>query len=139
MPPGSSPSPSSRGEHSIPFDHSPRILRRCDLHAVGHRRADRGQRDQVADGHVERAAADLQRLAVAGIDVDQLDPVGVGVRPQVSSTRATTMPSSSAPSGRAPRPASAEIARAASPSAAGVASSIGANSRNQDSSTFMRT
>ena len=28
MPAWSSPSPSSRGEHSMPFDHSPRILRR---------------------------------------------------------------------------------------------------------------
>ena len=59
-----------------------------DLHAVGHRRAERGQRHEVADGHVERAAADLQRLAVAGVDVDELDLVGVGVRRAASSTSA---------------------------------------------------
>jgi hypothetical protein len=54
-----------------------------DLQAVGHGGADGGQRHQIADRHVERTAADLQRLAVAGVDVDQLDPVGVGVGTQV--------------------------------------------------------
>ena len=58
-------------------------LAALDLHAVGHHGAERGQRHEVADRHVERAAADLQGLAVAAVDVDELDPVGVGVRPQV--------------------------------------------------------
>ena len=55
----------------------------ADLHAAGHDRAERGQGHEVADRHVERAAADLQRLAVAGVDVDELDLVGVGMGAQV--------------------------------------------------------
>ena len=54
-----------------------------DLHAVGHDGADCGERDQVADRHVECAAADLQRFAVAHVDVDELDLVGVGVGSQI--------------------------------------------------------
>ena len=52
----------------------------ADLHAVGHGGAQRGQRHEIAGGHVEGAAHDLQRLAVAGVDVDQVDLVGVGMR-----------------------------------------------------------
>ena len=55
-------------------------LAATDLEAVGHDRADGGQRNQVAGSHVEGTARDLQRLAVTGIDVDELDLVGVGVR-----------------------------------------------------------
>ena len=58
-------------------------LATLDLHAVAHDGAEGGQRHVIADGHVERTAADLQRLAVAGIHVDQLDLVGVGVRSEV--------------------------------------------------------
>src|SRR3546814_10220153 len=39
-------------------------------------RADGGQRHEVAGGHVERAAADLERLAVTGVDEDLVDLVG---------------------------------------------------------------
>ena len=38
-----------------------------------------GQRHQVAGLHVERPATDLQCLAVAGVDIDQLDAVSGGV------------------------------------------------------------
>ena len=58
-----------------------------DLHAVGHDRADRGERDQVADRHVERTAAHLERLPVASVDIDELDLVGVGVRSEVEHLR----------------------------------------------------
>ena len=51
------------------------------LQAAGHDRAQGGQGDQVARLHVERATADLQRLAVAGVNVDEMDPVGGGVGP----------------------------------------------------------
>ena len=50
-----------------------------DLHAAGHHGADGRQWHQVTGDHVRRAAADLQRHAVAGIHVDQADAVGVGV------------------------------------------------------------
>ena len=40
-----------------------------NLHAVGHRRPQGGQRNEVAHRHVERPAADLQRLTIAGVDV----------------------------------------------------------------------
>jgi hypothetical protein len=55
-------------------------LAAADLQAAGHGRADGGQGDQVAGRHVERPAGDLQRLAVASVDIDQVDLVGVGVR-----------------------------------------------------------
>jgi hypothetical protein len=53
-----------------------------DLHPSGHDRAEGREGDQVALGHVEGTAGDLQGLAVAGVDIDQLDLVGVGVRAQ---------------------------------------------------------
>ena len=62
----------------MPLDTSPGQLAALDLHAAGHRRAERGERHEVAHRHVERATADLERLAVAGVDRDQLDLVGVG-------------------------------------------------------------
>ena len=61
MPAWSSPRPSSRrrAQHAVgPL--APQLAA-LDLHAAGHRGAERGQRHEVADGHVERAAADLQR------------------------------------------------------------------------------
>ena len=54
-----------------------------DLHAVGHDGANRRERDQVTHAHVERATADLQSLAVAGVDLHELDLVGVGMRREV--------------------------------------------------------
>ena len=83
MPAWSSPSPSSRRGAQHAVGPLAAHLAAGDLHAVGHGRAERGERHQVAHGHVEGAAADLEGLAVAGVDVDQLDPVGVGVGPQV--------------------------------------------------------
>jgi hypothetical protein len=55
-------------------------LATLDLHAARHDGAEGRQRHEIADRHVERAAADLERLAVAGVDVDELDAVGLGVR-----------------------------------------------------------
>ncbi|KAG1647761.1 hypothetical protein GQR58_030342 [Nymphon striatum] len=54
-----------------------------DFHAVGHSGADGGERDQIADGHVERAAAHLQRLPVASIDLNNLNLVGIRMWRQV--------------------------------------------------------
>ena len=54
-----------------------------DLQAAGHDGTECGEGHEVPDRHVERSAADLQRLAVAGVDVDQLNPVGLGVSPQL--------------------------------------------------------
>ena len=79
MPSWSSLRPSSRPEQSIPFDHSPRSLRAGDGATVGHRGTHRGQRHEVAGRHVEGAATDLQRLAVTGVDVHELDAIGVGM------------------------------------------------------------
>ena len=70
-----------RAEHAVgPFAAH---LAAGDLHAVGHHRADRRQRHQDARLQVGGAAGDLQRLPVAGVDVDQADAVGVGVGPDV--------------------------------------------------------
>ena len=60
MPPWSSPKPelARRAEHAVrPL--APQLAA-LDLHAVRHHRAERGQRHEVADRHVERAAADLR-------------------------------------------------------------------------------
>ena len=73
MPAWSSPRPSSRRRAQHAVRPLAAQLAALDLHAVGHHRAERGQRHEVADRHVERAAADLERLAVAGVDVDELD------------------------------------------------------------------
>ena len=63
-----------RAEHPVGPDAG--HLAAADLHPVGHGRADGGQGHEVASRHVERAAADLQRLAVAGVDDDLVDLVG---------------------------------------------------------------
>ena len=52
---------------------------RSIVRAVGHRRAERGQRHDVAGVHVERTAPDVALGAVAGVDVHALDLGGVGV------------------------------------------------------------
>ena len=93
MPAWSSPRPSSRGEQSMPFDHSPRILRRPISMPFGIMvpRVASGTRSPAA--MLNAPQHDLERLAVAGVDVDQLDLVGVGMRPQVAAPAATTMPS----------------------------------------------
>ena len=54
-----------------------------DLHAIGHRHAQGGKGHQVSHRHVEGAAADLQGFPVTGINVDQLDAIGVRVGTQV--------------------------------------------------------
>ena len=79
MPARSSPNPSSRSRAQHAVGPLALQLAPADLHAVGHDRADGGQRHQVAGVHAERPATDLQGLAVAQVDVDQLDLVGVGV------------------------------------------------------------
>jgi hypothetical protein len=55
----------------------------ADVAAVGHHRADRGQRDEVADLHVERPAPHLGRLPAADVDHHALDALGLGVLAQV--------------------------------------------------------
>jgi hypothetical protein len=47
--------------------------------AVGHHRAGSRDRDRLAGGDVGRAADDLRRLAVAGVDEADAEPVGIGV------------------------------------------------------------
>ena len=95
-------SPSSAAEHSIPLDHSPRILRRPISMPSGHDGAHGGQGDQVADRHVEGAAHDLQqarrrrrRRRRAG-SCRRRDGGGW------PSTRATTMPSRPPPTRSTP-------------------------------------
>ena len=56
-------------EDAAPFDRA----------TVGHRRAERGERHDVAGLHVERAAPHVARDAVAGVDVDALDLGRVGM------------------------------------------------------------
>ena len=110
----------------MPFDHSPRSLRRSIFMPSGIDGAERGQRHEVADGHVERAAADLQRLAVAAIDVDQLDLVGVRVGPQVEHPGDDDAVEALAEVGRSTRPP-CRGRSSRSPSATG-SPSMGANS-----------
>ena len=108
-----------------------------DLQAVGHHGAERGQRHEVADGHVEGAAADLQRLAVAGVDVDELDAVGRRVGAQGQHLGHDDAVDRLADDDRL-LDRQAEGARACRP-ARQAAPSMGASSRSQDSSTFIRT
>ncbi len=81
------PAPGLRAEAELeggaehPVGPLPPHLAPADLQAAGHDGAQRWPGDQVARLHVERAAADLQGLAVAGVNVDQVDPVGGGVGP----------------------------------------------------------
>jgi hypothetical protein len=62
-------------------------LATLDLHTAGHHRAQGRQRHQVADGHVERSASDLERFPVAGIHVDELDAVRIRVRSEREDAR----------------------------------------------------
>jgi hypothetical protein len=78
MPLWSSPRPSSLAEHSMPSESMPRMPRRSISHAVGHVGAERGERDDVAGLHVERAAPHVALGAVAGVDVDAVHLRGVG-------------------------------------------------------------
>ena len=54
-------------------------LATTDLQSARHHGADGCQRHEIAHRHVERATADLQGIAVAGVDRDELDPVGFGM------------------------------------------------------------
>ena len=62
-------------------------LATCDLESVWHHGAEGGERHEIADRHVERAAADLERLTVTGVHVDELDLVGVGMTPKIEHPR----------------------------------------------------
>ena len=66
-----------RAEHALRVDAEDRA--RLDHPAVGHHRAGRGQRDDVAGGHVERAAPHVALDAVAGVDAHAVDLGGVGM------------------------------------------------------------
>ncbi|CAB4803626.1 unannotated protein [freshwater metagenome] len=67
----------SRAQHSVrPFTAH---FTTSDLHAVRHCCAERGQRNNVANREVGGAATNLQSLAIAKIDVDKLNLVGIGV------------------------------------------------------------
>ena len=57
----------------------PRIAAAFDRPAVGHRRAERGERHDVAGLHVERAAPHVALVAVAGVDVHPVDLGRVGM------------------------------------------------------------
>ncbi len=67
-----------RAEHPLGVD--PEDAAAFDRLAVGHRRADHGQRHDVAGLHVERAAPHVTLDAVAGVDVHPVDAGGVGMR-----------------------------------------------------------
>ena len=77
----SGPMPSSGAEQSIPLDHSPRNFRRPISSAAGHNRTQSRQGDEIAGLHIEGPATNLERFAIAGVDVNQLDTVGGRVRP----------------------------------------------------------
>jgi hypothetical protein len=75
------------GRTQHPVGHLAAHLAGRDLHSVGHRRADRREWYEIPDRHVERATAHLQGLTVTGVDLDQLDAVGIGVRSQLEHLR----------------------------------------------------
>ena len=131
----SSPSPSSRAEHSIPFDQTPPILRRPISMPFGI------TVPMVASGtrspacHVEGPAADL---AAARRRRRRRSTRWILLAPwigRVSSTRATTMPSSPSPI-RSSSSTAMPRSLISSPSATGSPSN-GAKSRNQESRTFI--
>ena len=99
MPSWSSPSPSSADEQSIPFDTTPRILRRPISNAAGHRGADpTGTTPRSPGVDVERAAhRPASGSPSPASTIDAVDLVGALDAVDVSSTRATTMPSSPSP------------------------------------------
>ena len=66
-----------RAEHPLRVDAEDAAA--LDGPPVGHRRAERGERHDVADCHVERAAPHVVLVTVAGVDVDALDLRRVGV------------------------------------------------------------
>ena len=65
----------------------------ADLESPGHGGADRRQRHEVADRHVERTAAHLQRAvrpfarSAGQLDIDELDAVSLGMRSQARHPR----------------------------------------------------
>ena len=109
-----------------------------DLQAVGHHGAERGQRHEVADRHVERAAADLQRLAVAGVDVDELDAIGLRVAAQRQHLGHDDAVDRLADDVDL-LDGEAEAAHRVGQRVDGRSPSIGASSRSQDSRTRIRT
>ena len=136
MPAWSEPRPSSADEHSIPLDHSPRILRRAI---------------SMPSGMVEPRVASGTRSPTSMLKAPQQicraspSPASTSTRPmrsalgwgRRSSTRATTMPSRPSPrrvtsSTGVPRSLKASLRTSAS-------WSNGARSRSQDWSTFIRT
>ncbi len=86
IPPWSSPRPSSRGEHSMPSDTTPRILRRSILKSPGSTAPTPRERHDHAGLDVRRAADNAQ-LPVAEVDVGEPDAVGVGMRHDVEDLR----------------------------------------------------
>ena len=66
-----------RAQHAVALDAEDRL--RLDHAPVGHRRAGRGQRDDVAGRHVERAAPHVALDAVAGVDVHAVHLGRVGM------------------------------------------------------------
>ena len=79
MPLWSSPRPSSSAAHSMPSEIDAEDAATLDRAAVGHRRAERRERHDVAGLHVERAAPHVAPVAVTGVDVDALHLGGVGM------------------------------------------------------------
>ncbi len=79
IPSWSVPIATSSSARIMPLDSWPRSLAFLRLRAVGHHRAGPGDRDGLAGGDVRRAADDLRRLARAGVDEADAEPVGVRV------------------------------------------------------------
>ena len=56
------------------------MVRRADLHPVPQHSSDPGEGNEITHRHVEGATAHLEGVTAAVVDIDELDPVGVGVR-----------------------------------------------------------
>ena len=80
IPSESSPISSSAAERIIPSEATPRSFALRSFSPPGIRRPGQGDGDGLAGGDVGRAADDRPRLAVAGVDRADAEPVGVGVR-----------------------------------------------------------
>ena len=135
MPPPSAPKPSSAAEQSMPFDHSPRSLRRSIRSPVGMvvPNVASGTRSPTAMLNAPQQICSASPSPVSTSTSWILSALGCGLR---LSTLATTMPSSPAPSCSTPSTAR-PMADSSSASQEGSPTMPGANSRSQERRTFI--
>ena len=135
MPAWSSPRPSSRDEHNMPFDHSPRSLRRAISRPPGITvpSVARGTRSPTAMLNAPQQICSGSPSPVSTSTSWILSALGCGRR---ASTRTTTMPSRPSPI-RSTDSTAMPRSLMASPRPTGSSSGKGANSRSQERRTFM--